>query len=94
MRNLIFCKESLIWLALMLITFASWVLGTNHGILMNSAFIETSTILLLAFYKARLVIIHFMEVAHAPASLKVSCEAWVVGSCAMIIACSSGVFIA
>lgn len=94
MRELIFCKESLVWLALMLITLASWVLGTHHGLLADSAFFEMSAIMLLAFYKARLVILHFMEVAGAPNTLRLSCECWVLGSCALIILSGSSYFAA
>ena len=85
MRNLIFSKETAIWIVLMLISIFSWVVGINHGMLFEKAFLESAAILILAFFKVRLVIMHFMEVGHAPTTLRLSCEAWVFVSCIGLI---------
>lgn len=90
MRELIVSKETLIWIVLTTITLFSWAVGSHHGMLFDDTFIEASVILILAFYKVRLVIMNFMEVGHAPATLKISCEAWVLVSCAALIAINSG----
>ncbi len=90
MRELILSKETAIWLLLTAITFFSWAVGTHHGMLFADHFIESSAILILAFFKARLVIIHFMEVGHAPATLRVSCESWVLFSCVGLLLANSG----
>jgi hypothetical protein len=92
MRNLIFSKETAIWIVLMLISIFSWVVGINHGMLFERAFLESAAILILAFFKVRLVIIHFMEVGHAPTTLKLSCEAWVFVSCIGLIIMTGGQF--
>ncbi|WP_159239538.1 cytochrome C oxidase subunit IV family protein [Zhongshania aliphaticivorans] len=92
MRNLIFSKETAIWIVLMLISIFSWVVGINHGMLFEKAFLESAAILILAFFKVRLVIMHFMEVGHAPTTLKLSCEAWVFVSCIGLIIMTGGQF--
>ncbi len=90
MKSLLYSKETLIWLVLMAITLVSWVVGTHHGAVFDQAFLEMSMIMILAFYKARLVILNFMEVNHAPATLKLSCEAWVIASCIMVLLGATG----
>lgn len=76
-----------VWLILMLATGVSWWLGTLEGV---NGFVSAATagvlLMLVAFFKVRLVICHFMEVRHAPAALRLLCEAWVVGVCGLIIA--------
>ena len=51
---------------------------------MDSAWIGTA-VLLVAFFKARMVLMIFMEVRDAPAALRWSCEAWVIVACAAVI---------
>lgn len=92
MRNLIFSKETVIWIVLMLISIFSWIVGINHGMLFEKAFLESAAILILAFFKVRLVIMHFMEVGHAPTTLKLSCEVWVFVSCIGLIIMTGGQF--
>jgi hypothetical protein len=92
MRNLIFSKETVIWIVLMLISIFSWVVGINHGMLFERAFLESAAILILAFFKVRLVIMYFMEVGHAPTTLRLSCEAWVFVSCIGLIIMTGGQF--
>lgn len=75
-----------VWLILMLATGASWWLGTVNGV---DTFASTATasvlLMLVAFFKIRLVINYFMEVRHAPVALRALCETWVVGVCGLII---------
>ncbi|RYZ61970.1 MAG: hypothetical protein EOP08_12780, partial [Proteobacteria bacterium] len=47
----------------------------GHG---RGARAATVTALVVAFFKARLIILDFMEVRHAPLPLRIFCEAWVV----------------
>jgi hypothetical protein len=49
--------------------------GTRAAILM----------MVVAFFKVRLVILHFMEVRAAPASLRLLCEGWVFMTCSAIL---------
>lgn len=73
---------SLIWLALMAITIATtWWLSKDAF----SPVTATVATFLLASFKVRLVIIHFMEVGHAPLPVRLFFEAWPVGVAALII---------
>lgn len=93
MNNLLFSRESLVWLILMLITICSWVLAYTHGMLLPSARYEAMVIIALAFFKARLVVMHFMEAAHAPAQLRLPCEAWILICAGTLITLESGLIV-
>lgn len=66
---------TLVWIALMLATIAStWgVSGAAVG-----AGVGTTAVLLIAAFKLRLVLLHFMELRHAPLPLRLAFEAWVL----------------
>jgi hypothetical protein len=67
----------LTWLALVLITLASWGLGNGAGPAATGTGSSLAfTVLLLAFIKLRLIMRHFMEVRMAPAVLRWICDAW------------------
>ncbi|WP_275629430.1 cytochrome C oxidase subunit IV family protein [Pseudomonas sp. 273] len=90
MKALILSRETLVWLVLMAMTITSWVLAYTHGMLLPSARYEAVLILSLAFIKARLVLMHFMEAGHAPLQLRIPCEAWVLLSAGALILLESG----
>lgn len=69
------------WIVLSLLTLVSWWLDAS----VDGAWIGTA-VLLVAFFKARLVLMEFMEVRSAPAGLRWVCEAWVVVACTAVIA--------
>ncbi len=94
MKALIYSRESLVWLVLMSITLCSWLLAWNHGQLLSNLRLEAVVILALAFIKARLVLMHFMEANHAPAQLRLPCETWIVLSAGVLIVLESGVLAA
>lgn len=76
-----------VWLLLALMTALSWALGTQEGtILQGGQSLASTALLLLASFKVRLVIIHFMEIKGAPLGLRLICEAWVALVCAALIA--------
>ena len=70
----------LTWITLTLATLLSWWLDVS----INGAWIGTA-VLLIAFFKARLVLMIFMEVRHAPAALRWCCEAWVIVACTAVV---------
>lgn len=77
----------LAWLALLVATAASWVIGrlNEHGA--GDAHVGAIiAILLIALVKVRLVMRTFMEVGHAPAWLQRICDAWLLANAAMILA--------
>lgn len=75
-----------VWLLLTLITCFSWMLGTGQikaGLVSHA---EASLgIIVLAFFKVRLVILHFMEVRTAPLVLRAVCELWIALVCATVV---------
>lgn len=75
--------EIIVWFFLISLTLASWWLGHNpdHW----GAAIVTSTILVITFFKIRLVILHFMEVKRAPITLRLLFESWCFGVCGVLI---------
>ncbi len=85
--NLVFNKASSVWLVLILATAISWVIGTDSASQLGFG-PETARVLILiiAFIKIRLVLMHFMELNNAPRSLKWTGEAWVVLMCSVLIA--------
>jgi hypothetical protein len=75
------------WLVLILLTALSWYLSLDLSVTENNAHrMTTSTLFLLAFFKVRLVIIHFMEISTAPIALRIFFESWVVVVCSVLIA--------
>jgi hypothetical protein len=67
-----------VWLLLIAITAGAWLIGTLGPGEGGGGFVAAAAILTLSFYKVRLVIRHFMEVAHAPAWLRYACDIWIV----------------
>jgi Prokaryotic Cytochrome C oxidase subunit IV len=76
-----------VWLLLAGLTGVSWWLGAGQGMdAAQSAQLTTIGLLLLAFFKVRLVIMYFMEIRTAPLLLRFIFEAWVVVVCAAVLA--------
>lgn len=70
----------LTWVVLSLATLLSWWLDDAA----TGNWIGTA-VLLIAFFKARLVLMVFMDVRAAPAELRWCCEAWVIIACTAVI---------
>lgn len=70
---------TVIWLFLVVLTGVSWWMGSGHVTEGTHDYrYTTAGLLALAFFKVRLVIMHFMEVRTAPWSLRLLFESWVV----------------
>jgi len=69
------------WIILSLATTVSWWLDVS----VEGAWVGTA-VLLVAFFKCRLVLMVFMEVRDAPPVLRWCCEAWVLVACTAVIA--------
>ena len=65
-----------VWAFLVAITIASWWVGRGQVEAFHINATITTTVLLIAAIKARLVIRHFMEVQHGPLWLKRACDGW------------------
>ena len=71
----------LTWLLLTLATVLSWWLdATQDGRWVGAV------VLLIAFFKARLVLMVFMGVRWASGGVRRSCETWVVVACSVVLA--------
>jgi len=69
------------WTFLSTATLLSWWLEASiEGAWVGSA------ILLIAFFKARLILMVFMGVRDAPPAIRQSCEVWVVIACTAVMA--------
>ncbi len=69
---------TLVWLLLVALTGVSWVFGSRAAGVTAAPHPAGLALLAVAFFKARLVILYFMEVSDAPRPLRIIMEAWVV----------------
>ena len=79
----------LVWLILSFLTLVSWLLSSSGTELAaatpSSADVRTNLMLIiLAFVKIRLVIIHFMEIGHSPLWFRALFEAYSIIGCAAV----------
>jgi hypothetical protein len=79
MKSILLQKNTAIWAVLALATILSWYMGGD------AALNIPAVMLFIAFFKTRLIIMHFMEVKHAPIALRTVGEAWGVICCAALI---------
>ncbi len=79
-------KVTVVWLILALATALSWWLGTGHAAHADQNHLQTTVgLLVLAFFKVRLILQYFMEVRTAPWPLRVISEVYVGGTCVAVI---------
>lgn len=83
MRSDVTSKESYIWLLLMLLTLLTWLMIESYRAEQSSPI--GPFIVIVAFIKARLVVMYFMEILGAPGFLRAFMEAWVVFTCSSIL---------
>lgn len=75
MLALLWRSESLVWLLLMLATvLTTWLLAKDAF----PAHVSTIGIFLIAALKVRMVLLHFMELGHAPWPVRLVFESWVM----------------
>ena len=79
-----FRSITMVWMLLLAVTLLSWILGSEahayHGIAI------TLTVLVIAFFKMRMILFHFMEVRCAPLVLRIVCDVWLIVVCSALIA--------
>jgi hypothetical protein len=77
----------LVWLALVLATFISWVIVVEHGFAHGTGpNLGIAAVLAIAFLKTQFVGGFFMELRTAPLPLRLAFSGWVVGVGAIVIA--------
>lgn len=82
MRALLFNRLSFFWALLIAATMLSAVLG--HGIGIENAKLASTAVIVVAFIKARYVILEFMELRHAPLFFRAFAEVWAVLICTLL----------
>ena len=77
---------TIVWLILAALMALSWVIGTRYETA-NVDGVATITIalMILAFFKVRMVMLHFMEAKVAPFALRLMVELWVAGVCLIVL---------
>jgi len=76
-------RLTVIWLLLLAATALSWGLGI--GALVHATRVAGTAIVVVAFFKIRLIMLEFMEIRHAPLFMRIGCEAWVLAICGGIV---------
>ncbi len=92
MKPFVLSRLSVILIVLIMLTITSFFIGTNQDEVSQASRISGVTMLVLAFFKVRLVIREFMEVRHAPVQLRWICDAWLIAAVVATISTYLGVF--
>jgi caa(3)-type oxidase subunit IV len=75
-------RVAVVWLVLLAATLLSWESAHSAG----EYRLASTVVLLIAFLKARLIGLEFMELRAAPRVLRFIFEAWVVAACGTLVA--------
>lgn len=84
MRQVVSHYTTWIWVLLVALTTMSWEVGDGQATGISVSMV-TPVLLLVAFFKVRMVGMHFMELKTAPLPLRVLFEAWVVVTCGTLL---------
>jgi heme/copper-type cytochrome/quinol oxidase subunit 4 len=82
MRPLILQPVTLVWAVLVLATCVAWWSASHAAV---PSFEATAIVMIIAAVKARLVILHFMDLKEAPRSWRFLFEGWVVLTTCVIL---------
>lgn len=85
MTSLIRNPLTIVWALLTTVTIVSSLIAIDGGASHQINTTVTTVVLLIAAFKAQLVIWHFMEVRHAPLWLKATTSGWVLGLFALLL---------
>ncbi len=79
-------RVTLVWLVLVLATATSWWLGTDHWFGDDADHVPASVVILvIALAKVRLVGVYFMDLRHAPVTLRGAFETYCLVLCAALV---------
>ena len=79
MKDFMIAKATLVWLCLILLTSLSWWLSDGDSSNSHSQTMHVAiSLIAMAMFKIRLVVIHFMEIGGAPWRLRGLLEGWIV----------------
>jgi hypothetical protein len=85
MTSLLRNPLTIVWALLTTVTIAASLIAVDGGASHQINTTVTTIVLLIAAFKAHLVIRHFMEVRRAPVWLKATTSGWVVGLFALLL---------
>jgi cytochrome c oxidase subunit IV len=85
MTSLIRNPLTIVWALLTTVTVASSLIAIDGGASHQINTTVTTIVLLIAAFKAHMVIRHFMEVRNAPVWLKATTSGWVLGLFALLL---------
>jgi Prokaryotic Cytochrome C oxidase subunit IV len=85
MTSLIRNPLTIVWALLTTVTIASSLIALEGGASHQINTTVTTVVLLIAAFKAHMVIRHFMEVRNAPVWLKATTSGWVLGLFALLL---------
>jgi cytochrome c oxidase subunit IV len=85
MTSLVRDPLTLVWALLTTVTVASSLIAVEGGASHQINTTVTTVVLLIAAFKAHMVLRHFMEVRHAPFWLKATTSGWVLGLFALLL---------
>jgi hypothetical protein len=77
----------IVWAFLCLLSFSSVMVsgGVSHAAAGSLGTLSASMVLVIAFLKVRMVVMHFMEVGHSPLPLRLAFEAWIIGALSALL---------
>lgn len=81
MRSSSTFRITAVWVLLILATLLSWSSAHRHA----PDRLLASLVLVIAFAKARLIGLEFMELRAAPPALRAAFEIWAIGACASLL---------
>lgn len=85
MTSLLRNPLTIVWALLTTVTIASSLIAIDGGSSHQINTTVTTVVLLIAAFKAQMVIRHFMEVRYAPVWLKATTSGWVLGLFALLL---------
>jgi Prokaryotic Cytochrome C oxidase subunit IV len=74
-------RNAAVWLLLVVLTLFSW----ESSVMSGSRPVIATGVLLIAFFKVRIIGLEFMELRTAPLPLRIAFEVWIVGVCAVLL---------
>lgn len=86
MQKMISSAASVVWLFLLSATVFSWIIGADASAGGAASTDVGIAVLVIAFFKVRLVLIHFMELKVAPWQWRAVYEGWVIIVCLLLVA--------
>jgi cytochrome c oxidase subunit IV len=73
---------ALTWLFLVVASLATYTIVEGNGLTVTSA---VALVVVIAAVKARMIVLHFMEMKHAPRAWRIALELWILIATSLIL---------